>query len=291
MTADITLKQCADGVRDRLSAHYPPGEAQALTRIVVEELLHYEPVDVVLHKDSIISPFMQEKIDKVVERLLNDEPVQYIFGKARFCGLEIKVTPDVLIPRPETQELVDCIVKEWGDRSDLSVLDVCTGSGCIAVALARGLKWTDVTAIDISEAALGVARDNVTQLKVNVTLRQGDALAMESPAEPLWDIIVSNPPYIAENEKRDMEQNVLRYEPHLALFVPDNDPLRFYKAIGRYAAASLRAGGELYFEINPLYRDALVAMLEGEGLVDVESWADAEGRQRFVRAKSPRDDG
>ena len=269
MTADITLKQCADGVRDRLSAHYPPGEAQALTRIVVEELLHYEPVDIVLHKDSIISPFMQEKIDKVVERLLDDEPVQYIFGKARFCGLEIKVTPDVLIPRPETQELVDCIVKEWGGRSDLSVLDVCTGSGCIAVALARGLKWADVTAIDISEAALGVARDNVTQ----------------------WDIIVSNPPYIAENEKRDMEQNVLRYEPHLALFVPDSDPLRFYKAIGRYASASLCAGGELYFEINPLYRDALVTMLEGEGLVDVESWADAEGRQRFVKAKSPRDDG
>ncbi len=124
-----------------------------------------------------------------------------------------------------------------------------------------------------------------------MTLRQGDALALESPAEPLWDIIVSNPPYIAENEKRDMEQNVLRYEPHLALFVPDSDPLRFYKAIGRYASASLCAGGELYFEINPLYRDALVTMLEGEGLVDVESWADAEGRQRFVKAKSPRDDG
>ena len=211
--------------------------------------------------------------------------------KRQFRHIAVKVREGVLIPRPETQELVDCIVKEWGDCSDLSVLDVCTGSGCIAVALARGLKWADVTAIDISEAALGVARDNVTQLKVNVTLRQGDALAMESPAEPLWDIIVSNPPYIAENEKRDMEQNVLRYEPHLALFVPDNDPLRFYKAIGRYAAASLRAGGELYFEINPLYRDTLVTMLEGEGLVDVESWADAEGRQRFVKAKSPRDDG
>ena len=262
-----------------------------MARIIFDELLHYTPVDIVLRKDTIISEFRVKQIDEVVSRLLKDEPIQYIFGRTRFCGNEIAVSPAVLIPRPETEELVDFVVKENGGRADLRVVDLCTGSGCIAVSLARALKFAEVTAVDISDAALEVARKNVAALKVKVKVVKADVLHLPAEIEDArYDIIVSNPPYIAESERSAMERNVLEYEPGLALFVPDDDPLKFYAAIGKLAAASLSPGGRLYLEANPLYVEELKSMLSSLGLRDVVSVADMTGRQRFVFAKSPSDD-
>lgn len=289
MTSDIKLKDFISGVKRRLAAVYPDGEADAMTRMIVEELLHYTPVDAVLKRDVPVSDFIQSRTDAVVERLLRHEPIQYIFGKASFCGLELKVRPAVLIPRPETAGLVDMIVKEWGDRPDLRVMDFCTGSGCIAVALARRLKFPVVDAVDISTDALAVARENAESLKVKVNFIHEDVLRLAPPAVPEYDIIVSNPPYITEHERGAMDANVLDYEPGLALFVPDSDPLRFYKPIGAYAVKALTSGGKLYFEINPDYAEAITQMLVSVGFKDVVTEADMYGRQRFIIAVSPRD--
>ncbi|MCM1331697.1 MAG: peptide chain release factor N(5)-glutamine methyltransferase [Bacteroides sp.] len=284
--ADISLHDAFAATRQSLTGHFSADEALALSRAVYAEVAGYSPVDIVLRKDTTISDFTRHRIDEVVKRLLADEPLQYIFGHTRFYGLDIIVSPDVLIPRPETEELVDIIVKEWSDRTDLQVLDLCTGSGCIAVALARGLKFPIVKGVDISEAAIDVARRNADTLKVKVKFTVEDVLAMQPPKEPVYDIIVSNPPYVLDSEAKAMDANVLDYEPHLALFVPDDDPLRFYKAIGRYAAGALLPGGKLYLEINPLEVEPLCEMLRSFGLEDVHSVADMTGRQRFVIACS-----
>lgn len=284
--ADISLHDAFAATRQSLTGHFSADEALALSRAVYAEVAGYSPVDIVLRKDTTISDFTRHRIDEVVKRLLADEPLQYIFGHTRFYGLDIIVSPDVLIPRPETEELVDIIVKEWSDRTDLQVLDLCTGSGCIAVALARGLKFPIVKGVDISEAAIDVARRNADALKVKVKFTVEDVLAMQPPKEPVYDIIVSNPPYVLDSEAKAMDANVLDYEPHLALFVPDDDPLRFYKAIGRYAAGALLPGGKLYLEINPLEVEPLCEMLRSFGLEDVHSVADMTGRQRFVIACS-----
>lgn len=289
MTSDINIKDFSSRVKERLLAVYTEGEAASLTRIIMEEMLHLSPVDMVLRKDEDVSPFMQGKVGEVVDRLLRHEPVQYIFGKTVFCGLELKVTPQVLIPRPETEELVDMIVKEWGGAADLRVLDACTGSGCIAVALARSLRFPVIDAVDISAGALDVARENASSLHVSVTFRQDDVLHIAPPVAPLYNIIVSNPPYIAESERSSMEPNVLDYEPEQALFVPDGNPLVFYRAIVTYAAKALLPGGRLYFEINPHYAASLAELLRGEGLADVELLRDMYGRQRFAVAASPLD--
>ncbi len=287
MTSGIALKQFVDGIRSRLSSHFPDGEAGSITRIVAEEMLHRAPVDVILHREEPVSPYMQDKVNVVVDRILADEPVQYIFGKTRFCGLELKVTPAVLIPRPETEQLVDIIVKEWGGRPDLHVLDCCTGSGCIAVALARALLFPVVDAVDISPEALVVARDNADSLNVKVNYGCVDVLSMSPPPEPICNIIVSNPPYVTESERGAMSSNVLDHEPAVALFVPDEDALRFYNAIARYAVKALLPGGKLYFEINPLFSADMLAMLRDTGFSDVELQADMYGKQRFAIALSP----
>ncbi len=287
MTTDMTLKNSYDAVSTALTPHYGAAEADAMTRVMFEEILHRSAVDIVLRKDTIISGFMHDKLMKVVSRLLEDEPLQYILGKTRFYGNELVVTPAVLIPRPETEELVDIIVKDSDDRRDLAVLDICTGSGCIAVSLARVLKFADVSAVDLSSEAIAVAKENASRLRVSVDFRVADALALSSVDEGLYDIIVSNPPYVTEREKGAMAPNVLEYEPHMALFVPDDDPLRFYRAIGRYACSALKPDGMLYFEINPLFVNELKRMLGDMGLRDVCSLADMTGRQRFITAKSP----
>ncbi len=285
--ADMTLQESFAATRQALSGHFPADEALSLARAIYAELRGYTPVDIVLRKDTTISDFTRHRIDEVVDRLLADEPLQYIFGKTRFCGLDIIVSPEVLIPRPETEELVDLILKEWGDRSDLRALDLCTGSGCIAMALARGLKFSTVEGVDISPGAIEVARRNAEVLKVNVALRREDVLTMTPPREPSYNIIVSNPPYVLAGEAAAMEPNVLEHEPHIALFVPDDDPLKFYKPIGEYAVKALLPGGKLYLEINPREVTSLCDMLRSTGLDDVHSIADMTGRQRFVIAKSP----
>lgn len=279
-----TLKNVIDDAVSVLAPEFGQREAEWLMRIVIENIKGYTPVDVILHRDEILSGFIVEKISGVVERLLDYEPVQYIFGNTRFFGNTLLVTPATLIPRPETEELVDIIVKANSDP-DLRVLDVCTGSGCIAVSLARALKFPVVDAVEISEDALAVARENARRLKVTVNFRKEDALTMKDSVNPEYDIIVSNPPYIVERERVDMCRNVLDHEPWLALFVPDDDPLKFYRAITGYASHALKPGGRLYFEINPLFAVQMKELLSDYGFEGIELMADMQGRQRFLIAE------
>lgn len=283
-----TVEQAVRTIRTALRPLYPAGEVEGFIRIIFRHLLHYEPVDILLRKDTVLPGFIPDKIDKVVEELKKSRPVQYIFNEARFHGHDFYVDGSVLIPRPETEELVDIIVDENG-LSDLSVLDAGTGSGCIAISLALALKFPEVTAVDISEKALEVARRNAAALNArNIDFVCCDMLDM--PVEVgKYDIIVSNPPYIAESEKTGMDRNVLDYEPSGALFVPDDDPLRFYKALSRFGADALKPGGRLYFEINSRFPAEIKKMLDADGYVDVELLRDMQGLWRFARAHKRKD--
>lgn len=276
----MTVNEIARHVVDRLTPRFGQGEAKAMMRIIFENLKGWSPVDIAVKSNEEITGFMSGKVDAVLERLLADEPIQYIFGNADFYGLKLKVTQDTLIPRPETAELVDIIVRD-NNQKDLRVLDLCTGSGCIAVALARTLPFAEVTATDISDAALAVARENARALHVAVDFRHADLLAGE-PRGCSYDIIVSNPPYIAEKERDAMEPNVLEHEPVLALFVPDAAPLEFYRAIFRLAGDALAPGGRIYLEINPVYASELKSLAVSEGFGSIDLIRDSFGKIRFA---------
>lgn len=281
----MTLGNCCRDAQSKLETHYPPGEAREMVRIIMAHLKGYTPVDLIIKADDEVSDFISGKVDAIVKRLLNDEPIQYIFGDTQFYGLTLKVNSHTLIPRPETEELVDFIVKYYSGRSDLNVLDIATGSGCIAIALARNLPFASVCATDISADALEVARANATSLKTDVKFKLCDIMSMPASDDAdLYDIVVSNPPYIATSEKAAMAPNVLEYEPHGALFVPDSDPLKFYHAISNYALKALRNAGKIYFEINPLYADALKRDMNSAGWGDVTLLRDISGKYRFLTA-------
>ncbi len=282
MNEPITLGQMIAVVRTRLRDQYPPGEVEGFIKIIFRELLGYETVDILLHKDTELPDFIVTKTAKVVDQLRENRPIQYIFGKAWFHGHEFLVDASTLIPRPETEELVDLIIDE-NRGSDLRVLDIGTGSGCIAVSLALGLRFPTVDAIDISDRALSVARDNASRLRARVNFRRDDILTAK-PDDSRYDIIVSNPPYIADSELRSMAANVVDYEPHSALFVPDSDPLRFYRAIAEYARRALAYGGRLYFEINSRFPDEMRALLLEYGFVDIDIRRDMQGLYRFANA-------
>lgn len=265
----MTVSGISSRIRGALEPKFGATEARAMERVIFEDVLGLSPVDVAVNPDRGLPEFFGPKIEKILARLLGDEPLQYVVGRARFYGLEFEVTPDVLIPRPETAELVDMIVDRHGAQRDLRILDAGTGSGCIAVALARSLKFPRITAIDISEAALGVARRNAAAMGVNVDFVCADMLdcGLAGP----WDIIVSNPPYVMESERAEMEPHVADHEPARALFVPDDEPMKFYDALLNYAR---RVGaGAVYFEINPL----CASRFEGAEIV-----RDSFGRKRFA---------
>ncbi len=283
----VTLKEYRDSLLQQFRESFPEGEAAALTRIVLEDVAHYTPVDVALRKDTEIPPSLVEKSIKVAQRVCSGEPIQYVLGTARFYGGSIKVTPDVLIPRPETEQLVDIIAQKWRNRTDMQVLDICTGSGCIAVALASVLPFSKVTATDISGKVLNVARENAGLWKVKVNFVLSDALAQSNPAKRTYNIIVSNPPYICSSEAQEMDKNVLDHEPHLALFVPDNEPLKFYRPITENASRMLVPGGYLYFEINPAYSNQIAGLLNKSGFSDVNTITDIHGKKRFITALWP----
>lgn len=283
----MTINQLCTATRGRLQDKFGSGEARALVSEMMERLKGFSSVDLVVNGEKEASEYLEGKVSAVVDRLLADEPIQYIFGRAHFYGMDFAVTPDVLIPRPETAELVDFIVKRYSSRSDLRVLDICTGSGCIACALARNLPFSQVTAIDISSGALKVARQNAAALKVKVRFEQADIFTLAPPDRPSFDIIVSNPPYIAESESQTMGKNVLDHEPHLALFVPDSNPIAFYRAISAYARKALCPGGTIWFEINPLYAHSLMEMMKGHGWDDITLTRDTSGHLRFLNATLP----
>ena len=323
-----------------LTPLYDAGEAQAIVRTVLDVKYGMTLTDIICGKVNEISADEERKLEEIIIRLQKGEPVQYVLGEADFAGRTFHVEPGVLIPRPETAELCQWIEKDMieksivssGDSSEDSpedspedssgnspqatddarrILDICTGSGCIAITLGLNIPNSEVTGWDISEDALRIAQGNVEMMKAgNVRIEHQDALALpkaaetdnekmkgnddkevvkpkgkaKTPSTQKWDLIVSNPPYICEKEKADMEKNVLEHEPSLALFVPDEDPLKFYRAIAEYASSALKSGRALYFEINPIYEKETREMLLKLDFKDIETKEDAFGKKRMMRA-------
>jgi release factor glutamine methyltransferase len=263
----------------RLSNIYDAGEAKAIVRWVLDVRFGLSTADIYCGKVTQLSPNDQAELEKIMQRLEKAEPVQYVLGVADFCGHQFHVAPGVLIPRPETAELCQLIEQEGG----CDILDIGTGSGCIAITLSLDIADSRVTAWDISDEALKIARGNADKQDANVVFEHRDALALEPDVER-WDVIVSNPPYICRKEADEMEENVLRYEPDTALFVPDDDPLLFYRHIMHYAHTALRQNGRLYFEINPIYADSIVDKLNDLGFADVSKIDDQYGKTRFIKA-------
>ena len=266
-----------------LTPLYGEGEAKAIARMVYEVRYGLTFTDLCIGKDTQLSADDQAELEEIAQRLERHEPIQYVLAKAEFMGEWYDVEPGVLIPRPETEELVRWIVLK---ETTANILDIGTGSGCIAITLAAMYPKATVTAWDISEKALEVARANAIRLKVNVLFQQVDILAnSQQPKANSYDIIISNPPYICNKEREAMEQNVLDYEPHEALFVPDEDPLLFYRAIAEYGKKVLKPDGWLYFEINPLYAEPLRELLHSMSYHDIECKDDQYGKQRMIRAR------
>lgn len=245
-----------------------------------ESWLGYSRVALSLNSSEEISSAILSKFINALERLKNQEPIQYIIGVTEFCGLSFHVSPATLIPRPETEELVDWIIQDSEEQA--TILDIGTGSGCIAVTLAHHLNGSVVSAIDVSEQALEIAARNAEENNVAVQFIHADILTIaQLPAH--YDIIVSNPPYVRNLEKTAMSDNVLRYEPATALFVSDDDPLRFYRKISLLAKTYLREGGSLYFEINEYLGEELIIMLKNFNFKNVELRQDFRGRDRFIK--------
>ena len=270
-------------IRSRLQPYYTAEEVSALSRIVCCDLLGQAPTDYYLGKDIVLSSKKEQELEDILQRLSRFEPLQYIEGRTLFLGREFWVAPGVLIPRPETEELVELMLKEI--PADARILDVGTGSGCIAISLAKELPDALVTAWDVSPEALSVARANARKLQADVRFVECDVLACQVDEVGLYDVIVSNPPYVTEAEKADMEPNVLQWEPSLALFVPDDDPLRFYRRIAVLGRDMLADGGRLYFEINRAYGREMVEMLRTMGYVRVRVEKDLSQNDRFVIAE------
>lgn len=278
------MRKTLKHIREVLVPRFGKGETEAMIRLIFHHLKGWNATDMVINSDKELSEYTRGKIDEILERVLKGEPIQYVTGEAYFYGMDLIVTPDVLIPRVETQELVDFIVKKYDGVSDLKILDIGTGSGCIAIALARNLPFVQVTGIDISEKALDVAKENGEKLKANVNWVKADVFNF-SPAADSFDIIVSNPPYVMMSEQRGMEVNVLEHEPWVALFVPDDDPLRFYRRIAKMGIDALKDGGTLWFELNAQLADETAKLVKSLGYEDVTLGRDIAGKWRFIEAK------
>lgn len=276
----------------RIATSYEDGEARAIARILIEELFGLSYTDIVCGATDQLSADDTLRLDTAVRRIEQGEPLQHVLGYADFCGNHFGVNASVLIPRPETEWLVDEGERLMNDASNATpsapkrILDIGTGSGCIAISLKLRLGEAYVEAWDISEEALRTAESNANALKAEVAFCKRDALRAEESVAP-WDLIVSNPPYICDSERADMDDNVLLHEPHTALFVPDDDPLRFYRAIARYALRSLSNGGSLLFECNTRYAEATGEMMREMGFEDVTVNDDCFGLPRFVKGSSP----
>jgi release factor glutamine methyltransferase len=269
-------------IRDALRGHYPDSEALSLAKMLLTEAFGFSTLELYGGKDKEISGNRLRDLHEMLSRLKKNEPIQYIIGTESFCGLTFEVNPDVLIPRPETQELVRWIEADW-KSVPCRILDIGTGSGCISISLAKFLGDAKVESWDISEGALQVAHRNCVRNEVEVLLRQQDVLSVVPEGE-LYQVIVSNPPYICEKEKVDMDANVLDWEPETALFVPDADPLLFYRKIAELGISMLCEGGALYFEINRAYGEETLRMLEGLGYRQLELRKDDFGNDRMIKA-------
>ncbi len=268
---------------ERLVPLYGEREAIAITFYVLDVRFNLSKADVLCGKISSLTDDDRAELESIFYRLEKAEPVQYVVGKADFCGRQFNVRQGVLIPRPETAELCGIIQEKCIEKQNPKILDIGTGSGCIAVTLALDIAGSNVHAWDISQEALNIAKENAMRHNANVTFRQCDILNIVPTAEK-WNIIVSNPPYICDKEKETMNSNVLDYEPHTALFVPDDEPLLFYRAITQYASHTLAPDGILFFEINPLYADETAELLRQHHFKNVNIKQDMFGKKRFIYA-------
>ncbi len=279
-----------------LTARYETGEARAVARMVLEVGFGMSMAQLLCDGLSNLSEAELLRLSEMQQRLLKGEPVQYVLGVADFGPHQLQVATGVLIPRPETYELCEEIVKDFSksSHSPLRILDLGTGSGCIACTLAAELPAAEMTACDISAEALAIAKENARKLDVSVRFVQGDMLNPDRSEELAperikmhWDVMVSNPPYICMQEAASMEPHVLEHEPHQALFVPDDDPLLFYRAIADYATKTLRHGGTLYLELNAHYAEDCRQLFIQNGFADVRLMEDQFGKLRFLKATQP----
>lgn len=269
------MKQQIDYIISELRGFYPEEELRELACWILEESTGMTRTEILFGcKDTKKNVYAQE-IEVILQKLRAHEPIQYVFGHTEWMGLDLRVTPATLIPRPETAELVEWVLHVADKNKPLRVLDIGTGSGCIAIALKKAAPNWQVTGLDISNEALEVAKENAKRNNVTIHWQQADILSLCSL--PMVDIIVSNPPYICEKEKVDMQARVLDYEPARALFVPDNDPLLFYRKI-----ASLKGASMLFFEINEAYGEQVCSMLRTIGYTNVELKKDMYGKTRMV---------
>ena len=277
MTAPVTYQQ----LWKHLTPLYPPGEAKAIVRTLLEVRFSLSLPDLLCQGTESLAEDERQLLATMMERLHDGEPVQYVTGEAPFMGRTFHVEHGVLIPRPETETLCQWVEERcFGKRP--RILDIGCGSGCIAITLALDIPEAEVTALDISEKALNVTRHNAENLGARLTLLHHDILTSDIPEDAHYDAIVSNPPYIRQCEAEAMHRNVLEHEPPEALFVPDNEPLRFHKAIARHARHTLQPGGQLFMECNPEWLDATADMLHEEGFHDIETRDDPFGKPRFV---------
>lgn len=270
-------------IRNELRNVCSPEETEGIVRLIFKHLKNYSLTDLVLKQDENLSSQEKESVAEITRRLKNSEPIQYILGETEFFGLNYKVNPNVLIPRPETEELIHWILESG--QNFLHILDMGTGSGCIAISLKNRLLDSIVYACDISPEALNTARENARINNLHIEFFNADILKyneIEIPVKP--DLIVSNPPYVRNSERKLMEDNVTRFEPGLALYVDDDQPLVFYESIADFAKSSGSRGGWLYFEINESFGTEMAKLLSSKGFGQVEIRKDMQGKDRMIRA-------
>ncbi len=285
MNSDQTIKSIQNLFKEELKSIYPQREIESITYILLEHILNYSKIEIQLNKYEKIEHFFLEKIFSALKELKKSVPIQYIIGETEFYDLTFKVNEFTLIPRQETEELVHLIINENKIVAP-HILDIGTGSGCIPIVLAHRIAGANVSSVDVSEEAIAVAKENAILNHVAIDFYPRNFLKWETYLwEKKYDVIVSNPPYIKESEKEFMTENVLANEPHLALFVNDDDPLIFYRRIAEFAKEYLKKGGKLYFEINKALGQEMIELQESLGFSSVQLIQDLNGRDRMTSAE------
>lgn len=282
----VTLSDLFSSLKKKLTRLYPENEAVSISYLVIEHFCRYSKTDLVLKKEERIENESSEKVFSALKRLMTNEPVQYVLEETSFYGYRFKVTPDVLIPRPETEELVEWILKQSFHSREINIIDIGTGSGCIAVSLKKSLPSSDMFATDISEKALNIAKENASNNNASIDFFRDDIFSTKLKNLRInFDIIVSNPPYVLLSEKDTMLSNVSSFEPHSALFVDDADPLLFYRHIASFAMETLKTNGWLFFEFNESMGEKMRQLLESLRFDSIEIRKDINGTDRMVKAQ------